>query len=77
MKQKDLLDLKQQIDVAKTRVANLKGKKEGIMESLKANYDCSTIKEAEDLSERLLQEATDLETEIEDKLSSIRAKFDL
>ena len=47
MDQQDLLELKEKIDSAKEKAAELKGRKQGLMKELTDDWGCSTVAEAE------------------------------
>ena len=45
--EKELLELKADVEKAKTRVSELKGQQTTLMKQLKDEFDCATIEEAE------------------------------
>lgn len=49
---KNLLQLKQNVEEAKTRVSELNGQKTALMKQLKDTWDCKTVDEA---NEKLLE----------------------
>lgn len=46
--EKQLLDLKEDVSDAKVKVSELTGQQTALMNQLKTDWDCSTIKQAED-----------------------------
>jgi len=46
--EKELLELKQQVTDAKTKVSELTGQQTAMMNQLKKDWDCTTIEEAEE-----------------------------
>lgn len=78
MNEKQLLDLKKQIETAKTRTAEFQGQREYLLKELKRQYDCSTIAEAKDkikeyqksidgLNKLINEGMADLEKQIKEK----------
>lgn len=43
-----IVELKEQIDNAKAEISKLEGKKEGLMDSLKKDWKCTTLKKTEE-----------------------------
>jgi hypothetical protein len=76
MKQKDLLDLKDEIEEAKIKVTSLKGKKELLMSQLKEKWKCETVEEAEDLLMEKRKEVKTLSTKLDKKLAEIQEEYD-
>jgi hypothetical protein len=47
MNEKELLELKEEIEIAKQKVSELKGERQALMKQLHENWKCSSIEEAE------------------------------
>jgi len=78
MSEKDLLDLKEQINEAKTKVSELTGQKQILMRQLKETWGCDTIEQAENKLEELNKRTNSLEKkitiasrELEEQLNSL------
>ena len=72
-----LLDLKQDIDNAKTEIAKLEGKKEALMKELKDQWKCTTVKQAEKKLAALEKEAGELGNQIEKGVTELEEKYEL
>jgi peptidoglycan hydrolase CwlO-like protein len=48
LSEKQLFDLKDEVDEAKTKVSELTGQQTALMKQLKEDWSCKTIEEAED-----------------------------
>lgn len=77
MNEQKLLDLKKKIEQAKTRTAELKGKRDGLMETLQKKWKCKSIPEAEKLIENMESEITDLEEQKEKGVAELQEKYGL
>jgi predicted nuclease with TOPRIM domain len=78
MNEKELLELKQDIEEAKQKVSELKGEKQALMKQLKETWKCSSLEEAEkkltELTNQRAQYSTKIETgmeELEEKLNVV------
>jgi len=78
MTEKELLELKQDIEEAKQKVSELKGEKQALMKQLKETWNCSSLEEAEkkltELTNRRGQYSVEIETgmeELEEKLNVV------
>jgi len=65
MEKEDLMDLKIQIDQAKEKVSELKGKRQYLLSELKEQWGCSTIEEAKEKIEMLVVKIEKLEQTIQ------------
>jgi len=72
-----LLELKQDIDNAKTEIAKLEGKKEAVTQELKDQWKCTTTKQAEKKLKGLETEAEDLNTQIGGGVIKLEEKYEL
>lgn len=77
MTEKDLLDLKQQIDDAKTSVSELKGQQTALLKQLKDTYKCNTIEEADALVEKMRKEIATLQRQIDTHVAELEKKYDV
>ena len=78
MNEKELLELKEEIEEAKSEQSQLKGRLDGLLEQLQKDWGCKTIAEAEkklkkldeeieQLQDQITKQTTELEKELEEK----------
>lgn len=67
--------LKKEAEDLRSEVLRAEGSLQSLMASLKTNYDCSTIEEAETLLEKLTKEKAAAEVLFNERLSAYKAKF--
>ena len=72
-----LLQLKAEIDEAKIKIAELNGKKESLMQDLKKNWNCTTLKQAEKKLVDLEGDVKDLSKQIEKGVAELEEKYEL
>ena len=72
-----LLNLKKEIDRAKTQVTALNTKKELQMKDLKDNWKCTTLAQAEKKVKELEKEIKELTTQIREGTAAIEEKYEL
>lgn len=77
MTEEKLLDLKRQIEVGKTKVAELKGRKDALVSQLKKDWKCSTIKEAKVKLKSIQDDINDLEEKKEIGIVELQEKYEL
>ncbi len=70
-----LLELRHTIDAAKTKLNRLEGEKESRMETLKKDFNCNNLKQAEKKREELENEIAELEEEIETGLEKLQEDY--
>lgn len=73
--EEDLLDLKKEIDAAKTETAQLEGQKKELMRQLKENWDCDTVEEAEAKLKKLQKKYKDTTEQIADGITELQEKY--
>lgn len=71
MDENDLLKLKKDIDEAKQKYSEHKGKKEYLLKELKEKWGCSTVEQAKKKLEKMDAEIDDLASKIEEGLKEI------
>lgn len=76
MEKEDLMDLKIQIDQAKEKVSELKGKRQYLLSELKEQWGCSTIEEAKEKIERLIIKIEKLEQTIQSGMKKLDEYYD-
>jgi len=76
MDKQDLLDLKERIDEAKEEISKLEGRKAGYLETLKDQFKCSSVKEANELLQKMDKNIEDLDDEIKAGLEQLEEEFD-
>ena len=77
MTKQELLDLKSDVAEAKSKVSELTGQKTALMSQLKTDWDCKTIKEAEDKLQEMENSISKLEKKIETGVSELENKYEL
>ena len=77
MNEQDLLDLKQQIEDAKTSVSELKGQQTALLRQLKDTYKCNSIEEAQRMVEKLKADADKLQKQIDEATKELEEKYDV
>lgn len=76
MTEKQLLNLKNEINEAKTKVSELTGEKQALLRQLKEEYGCKTIDEAQKKLKSLQKEIEKLEESIEQGIEELETKYD-
>lgn len=71
----ELLDLKKQIDESRSKLSELKGKKQALMESLE-RYGCKTLKEAKKKLAQLKTEIENLEEKRKDRVTKLEDDYE-
>ena len=72
-----LLQLKSEIDQAKTKVSELTGRKQGLTMELKNDWNCTTLKQVENKAKDLEQEVADLSARIDTGVAALEEKYEL
>ena len=75
MNESELLQLKQEIDSAKTQVAEHEGEKKSILASLLERFGCKTLKEAEAKAAKLQEEIDTAQAELDKGIAEIEEKY--
>ena len=70
-----LLNLKAEIDQAKTTVSELTGQKNALMKQLRETYGCKTVEEAEKKLKTMDKEITTIETQIQEGTKELEEKY--
>lgn len=65
LNEQELLDLKEQVNAAKTTVSELTGQQTALLRQLKEEWGCKTIKEAEGKLEKMKKDITIFDNKIE------------
>ena len=73
--QNDLLDLKEEIDQAKTKKAEYVGQKNALMKQLKDNWGCTTLEQAEKKLASIEKQINELKESIEEKTQALQDKY--
>lgn len=72
--EKELIELKGQIDSAKTKVAELNGQKSALMKQLE-EWGCKTIEEAEKKLKEMETEVSNLDIKIASGVKELEEKY--
>ena len=77
MTKRQLLELKEKIDVAKSEVATLKGRQDYLIQQLQEQWDCKTVKMAEKKVEELQVSFDNIDIEIEKGINELKSKYNV
>ncbi len=77
MDKQELLDLKKDIDEAKNKSSEAKGRLSAIIEEFKKKWGVKTIKEAEEKMEQLQDELQDMQEELDNRLEKLQEDYNL
>lgn len=77
MNKQDLLNLKNEIDTAKTKISEAKGKLSYLLTQLKDQYGCKTVKEAEEKIEEMDKRLDKLNEQIQSATTELEEKYNL
>ena len=75
MTEQQLLDLKDQVEEAKTKVSELTGQKQALMNQLKTDWNCKTIEEANTKLKEMENSISVLEKKIEKGTKELSEKY--
>lgn len=75
--EKELLELKEKVDKAKSQLSEAKGRKEYLVQQLQDDWDCTTVKQANKLLEQMENDLEQLDEQIEEKMEEIEEKYPL
>lgn len=73
---KDLKKYKEEIDLAKGKIARLEGQKEELLKRLKSEFNLNSLAEAQKQMEKDLKELQKLKQEVEDLYNELKEKFE-
>ncbi len=76
MDEKELLKLKEEIEKAKSKVSELKGRKEYLLQELQDKWGCASVEEAQNKIDTLEAEINELETTIEREIGELENEYD-
>ena len=77
MTEQQLLDLKDQVEEAKTKVSELTGQKQALMNQLKTDWNCKTIEEANTKLKGIENSISVLEKKIERGVKELEEKYQI
>lgn len=77
MNEKELLKVKEKIDEAKSKVSELKGRKQYLMQELKDTWDCTSLEKARDKLKEMETQIIALNEQIEKGTRQIEEKYDV
>jgi len=75
MKERQLLELKEKIDTAKTKLSELKGRKEHILQTLQEDHSCESVDDAENKVEKLSIQVESIQDKIDNKSEELENKY--
>jgi len=76
MNEQELLELKEEIDQAKQKYSELKGRLTFLMKQLKEDWGCTTIEQAEKKSAEMEKKIEKLNTQIEKGVKELQEKLE-
>lgn len=76
MTEKELLNLKEDIEQAKVKYSELKGQKKVLMDSLKKKWDCSTITQANKKIDKMKKEIETLEKKKQEGIKELEENYE-
>ncbi len=76
MTEKELLDLKEEVEEAKTKVSELTGQKQALIKQLKEDWKCATVEEAEKKLKSMKIDIEKLEEQIEEGTKELEEKYE-
>lgn len=71
MKTEELIELQEEIEERKTQKAQLEGERNAILKQLQEEWNCKTVKQAQQLIEEKELEISRLEGEIENEMEEL------
>ena len=74
--EQQLLDLKKQIDQAKSEVSELNGREKRLMEQLQKDWGCKTVKEAEKKIKDMETDLASINEQIHKGVEELEEKYD-
>lgn len=75
MDERELLELKKEIDETKQKVDQLKGERQALIKQLKEEWGCDTIEDAEKKAKKMEQEIENLSISIDEDLEDLESKL--
>jgi hypothetical protein len=76
MTEQQILDLKKKIDSQKQKQSELKGKRKGLLETLKNTFDCDSVEEAERKAADIQKRIEKLEAEKQKGIKEIEDNYE-
>jgi len=77
MDEEQLLELKKEIDDAKSKISELKGTRNQLMKDLKEQRNCSSLEAAEKEYKKLVEQITKLDIQINEGVKRLNEKYEL
>ena len=77
MNERELLQLKKEIDEAKQKTSELKGERQALMKQLKEEWDCETIEQAQSKITEMGEQSEKLSDEINNGLTELDKKLNV
>jgi predicted nucleic acid-binding Zn-ribbon protein len=76
MTEDQLLQIKEQIDTAKSEISKLEGRKENLMETLNSQFKCKSVEEAEKTLLSLTTQIKEIDLTIQEESKKLESKYD-
>lgn len=75
MTERELLELKEQIDEAKEKMSRLQGQHDGLLQQLKDDWGCTTLEQAQKKLKAMEKDVENLSNEILTGLRKLEEKY--
>jgi septal ring factor EnvC (AmiA/AmiB activator) len=76
LNEKELLQLKKEIEEAKSSISKLEGQKEYLEKELLVNFNCTSVEDAEKLLGKFQKEVEKIEKQIEEGLEELKEAYE-
>ena len=77
MTERQLLELKEEIEEAKQSVSELNGQKTALLKQLKDTFKCGSIEEAQAKSQQMKKDIDKLQLQIDEGSKDLEEKYDV
>jgi flagellar biosynthesis chaperone FliJ len=76
MTTQELINLKSQVEQSKSKLSEMKGKKQVLMDTLKSKFNCSSIEEANKKVTQFEQEIEQLQKEKTETITKLEEEYE-
>jgi len=77
MNEQELFELKERIDVAKSKISELKGHQQYVMKELKEQWNCNSVEEAEEKAQTMKNEIEQFNERINKGSEELEEKYNV
>lgn len=75
--ERQLLQLKKQVEEAKTRDSELRGLRLALFKQMKDNFNCDTINQAKEMLQQVFKDMEQMSKTIEQKIEALHSQYNL